>query len=630
MKITPIQTTNKQPDFKALKVSPKVLANIGCSKEDLLYKCPSLDLCSRLFNVSIKQSNTMESIIRPVTLATGALAGLITARGKSGKTEDSPHIRYKIDDGTEQPYTNVINLQEQPEQIFKTLETEIDEFMELRLPEVLRWYPEYYKFIKPRVESQENNMNEKEQIDNGNSTQIIDIEEESQVQKNTQKNVQTTTQPTIDHSGNSNQEGVITKSKTPSDYDIKLTLQKKIKEITKLIHRGIWCAADGEQELPMVSVIEDMNWIIKNCPQEMFDVLNMNINGSVLWMQIIQCTMAENDVFSNVINALYNNKPEVLNKSPKELADFFFKEKYSMLQDVYYIPAQYYGRAQHITQLVPVSVFSLYFKKYEILNYFLETTDDLKILKYIHSLCEDADNPSTSVLSILENKIEKIKQNKQSEFNTLLEQTSKTSTDIENPLELFSTKQITDILFSDSVSKTDGEVLNAHPDLILQIADIMPEETEEYKNMIEKLKKYTSINYNVADSFGISFLEKVINSENTMLLDIIKDKNLTYTPELDYAFFNIQDDEFREKVKELNLKFPDIEQAVKISSKEAIRQLKKQFDSPFFTRKQGEYLAELAEKDSNPNFIAYFYARYKKYLPEDTQDMIDYYKNLKS
>ena len=112
MNIAPIQTTNKQPNFKALKVSPKVLANIGCSKEDLLYKCPSLDFCSRLFNVSIKQSNTMESIIRAVTLATGALGGLITARGKSGKTEDSPHIRYKIDDGTEQPYTNVINLQE--------------------------------------------------------------------------------------------------------------------------------------------------------------------------------------------------------------------------------------------------------------------------------------------------------------------------------------------------------------------------------------------------------------------------------------------------------------------------------------------------------------------------------------
>ena len=46
-------------------------------------------------------------------------------------------------------------------------------------------------------------------------------------------------------------------------------------------------------------------------------------------------------------------------------------------------------------------------------------------------------------------------------------------------------------------------------------------------------------------------------SENSKLLDLLKDERLEYYPELEYAYENIQNPEFKEKVKELNIILTD-------------------------------------------------------------------------
>lgn len=98
--------------------------------------------------------------------------------------------------------------------------------------------------------------------------------------------------------------------------------------------------------------------------------------------------------------------------------------------------------------------------------------------------------------------------------------------------------------------------------LLMYIADILPTEknTKKYDKIIKIIKdinEINEINYNFRDELGVSFLEKVIMSENSKLLDLLKDERLEYYPELEYAYENIQNPEFKEKVKELNIILTD-------------------------------------------------------------------------
>lgn len=70
------------------------------------------------------------------------------------------------------------------------------------------------------------------------------------------------------------------------------------------------------------------------------------------------------------------------------------------------------------------------------------------------------------------------------------------------------------------------------------------------------MKSMKNIDYNQIDENGISVLEKIINSENTKALELVKNFEFEYLRELDYAYENIQNDTFKRKVKNLNVKFP--------------------------------------------------------------------------
>ena len=116
------------------------------------------------------------------------------------------------------------------------------------------------------------------------------------------------------------------------------------------------------------------------------------------------------------------------------------------------------------------------------------------------------------------------------------------------------------------------------------------ENKEAYSEMIKLLSGVDSkfkkgaekLNFNQKDKNGISVLEKVINAENEELLDVIikNSDELYYYPELDWGVNGIQNQAFKEKIKNLDLKFKDLEQSAQLCSVKTFDRLKPQLDSP--------------------------------------------------
>ena len=106
---------------------------------------------------------------------------------------------------------------------------------------------------------------------------------------------------------------------------------------------------------------------------------------------------------------------------------------------------------------------------------------------------------------------------------------------------------------------------------------LLSEVDAKFKEGAEKL------DFNQKDKNGISVLEKVINAENEELLDVIikKSDELYYYPELDWGVNGIQNQAFKEKLKNLNLRFKDLEQSAQLCSVKTFERLKPQLDSPF-------------------------------------------------
>ena len=138
------------------------------------------------------------------------------------------------------------------------------------------------------------------------------------------------------------------------------------------------------------------------------------------------------------------------------------------------------------------------------------------------------------------------------------------------------------------------------------------ENKEAYSKVMKLLSGVKGLDYNQKDKNGISALEKVINAENDELLDIMSDipNKLNYYPELDWAFEGIQNPEFKEKVKHLNLRFTDLEQATKLCSLKAFDRVKSQLNSPLCNkdtviRQLFDILKELKGTVEPPDVYAY-------------------------
>ncbi len=75
------------------------------------------------------------------------------------------------------------------------------------------------------------------------------------------------------------------------------------------------------------------------------------------------------------------------------------------------------------------------------------------------------------------------------------------------------------------------------------------EEMEAYYKILQKISKTDKSNFDKNDSHGISILEKIMNSENTYILPILKGSKFSYSPFLKYAYDNIQDSTFKNQLK---------------------------------------------------------------------------------
>ena len=124
-------------------------------------------------------------------------------------------------------------------------------------------------------------------------------------------------------------------------------------------------------------------------------------------------------------------------------------------------------------------------------------------------------------------------------------------------LELLKDMFTEDILFKKDILTTP--IKEGDSSILMYVADIFPteENVKKYDKILKILNGIKGINYNFKDNNGVSFLEKVMISENFKLLDLVKSEQLEYYPELDYVYENIQNPEFREKVKELNIILKD-------------------------------------------------------------------------
>ena len=125
---------------------------------------------------------------------------------------------------------------------------------------------------------------------------------------------------------------------------------------------------------------------------------------------------------------------------------------------------------------------------------------------------------------------------------------------------------------------------------------------EEYKTIIEELRKIPNIDYDKTDENGISVIEHVMNAEDMNFIELLGKNPIIYRPELDYVYERIENKEFKEKIDSLLFDFRDLEKAVKLNSAEAIKLIA---DSPLYKRYyNGEQLQELIYKYGNPKLEA--------------------------
>lgn len=128
---------------------------------------------------------------------------------------------------------------------------------------------------------------------------------------------------------------------------------------------------------------------------------------------------------------------------------------------------------------------------------------------------------------------------------------------------------------------------------------------KDYDEILQSMKSMKNIDYNQIDENGISVLEKIINSENTKALELVRNFEFEYLRELDYAYENIQNDTFKRKVKNLNVKFPHVFEALKNQSPDALDAAFEELNSPFCRKeKLVKEMIDFAYSNCRGSFLA--------------------------
>ena len=142
--------------------------------------------------------------------------------------------------------------------------------------------------------------------------------------------------------------------------------------------------------------------------------------------------------------------------------------------------------------------------------------------------------------------------------------------------------EITEFLDSPAVKSSYGSIINFNDDIVNSIANIVPteENREKYNKMIDLLKQLPYIDYNKKDRFDISVIEKIMNAENYELLDVIKDRDIKYSPELEYVYKNINDKNFKNLVNYIHFDASELIKIIRSEDETKLPLLDKYLSSP--------------------------------------------------
>ena len=181
---------------------------------------------------------------------------------------------------------------------------------------------------------------------------------------------------------------------------------------------------------------------------------------------------------------------------------------------------------------------------------------------------------------------------------------------------IYEPRELLKILNDDEIKQNykNGECFNyklennSNDTMLTKFLDIVPtkENEKDYQEIIKFMRKTKNIDYKQVDSNGISVIEKIINSENSDLLDLVKETEFDYSKELDCAYERIDNTEFKNRVKNLKVNFPNIKEAVRLNSQQALQKLLPELKSPFCNVKtMVNNLSENVGFDNLSNFISF-------------------------
>ena len=142
------------------------------------------------------------------------------------------------------------------------------------------------------------------------------------------------------------------------------------------------------------------------------------------------------------------------------------------------------------------------------------------------------------------------------------------------------------ILNDKEVQKTNGLDLNLDENYTAEIIEylINNANTKESAKIVAKLKTLNRLDYDKVDRNDISVIELIMNAENDMLLELVKNNTFKYRPELDYVYNNIQNPEFKEKIKKLKFDFVELKNAIEMLSVEKLEKYISHSNSPLYDK----------------------------------------------
>ena len=125
-------------------------------------------------------------------------------------------------------------------------------------------------------------------------------------------------------------------------------------------------------------------------------------------------------------------------------------------------------------------------------------------------------------------------------------------------------------LFEHKIDKMGNTMLTAFFDVPLT-----DKNEKTYDEILDIFSKEPHLDFNQKGYMGVSILEKILISENLKALDFITKKQhmFNYTPELNDIYVNIQDEEFKKKVKNLSFEYKDLTNALLNKSGKSIEKL---------------------------------------------------------